>query len=83
MAPNLSNIGGYATSNYLMESIIDPDAVVVPGYNVNAHSNTPWYNFDAVTKTRKSTMPSFGHLSDEEKTNLIAFLKTLKAGVKK
>lgn len=82
MAPNLNNIGGYSTTPYLIESIIDPDAVVVPGYNVNSHPNTPWYNLDDKGE-RKSAMPSFAHLSESEVTDLVAFLKTLKVGVKK
>ena len=55
MAPGLANIGGYSTAAYLKESLVDPNAVVVPGYNHNAHPNTPWYN--VVDGQRQSTMP--------------------------
>lgn len=82
MAPNLSNIGGYSTTPYLIESIIDPDAVVVPGYNVNAHANTPWYNLDE-NGNRKSAMPSFSWMTPGEIDDMVVFLKTLKVGVKK
>lgn len=82
MAPNLSNIGGYSTTPYLFESIVTPDAVVVPGYNVNSHPNFAWYNVDEKGE-RHSAMPSFAHLSNEEVTDIVAFLKTLKVGVKK
>jgi len=78
MAPGMFNIGGYATTGYLKESIIDPNAVVVPGYNRNAHRNTPWYELD--NGKRISTMPAFDWLDEQSMTDLIAYLKTLKAG---
>jgi cytochrome c2 len=78
MAPDLSNIGGYASTGYLKESIVDPSAVVVPGYNRNAHKNTPWYNVDE-NGNRVSTMPSFSWMDEKSQTDLIAYLKTLKA----
>lgn len=81
MAPNLSNIGGYATAGYLMESINNPSAVVVPGYNRNSHQSYAWYNVDE-KGVRTSTMPSYDWLSPEDKTNLVAYLQTLKAGSK-
>lgn len=81
MAPELSNIGGYATAAYLRESIIAPSAAVVPGYNKNAHPNTPWYNLDD-KNARVSTMPAFDYLKPNEIEDLVAFLQTLKAGVK-
>lgn len=77
MAPNLDNIGGYATTGYLKESITNPSAVVVPGYNRNAHKNTPWYN--VVDGKRVSTMPSFSWLDKKSLTDIVAYLKTLKA----
>jgi len=80
MAPELSNIGGYASAGYLTESIIDPSAVVVPGYNRNAHKNTPWYNLE--NGKRVSTMPSFSWLDKKSLTDIVSYLKTLKAEVK-
>ncbi|RXI43318.1 hypothetical protein CRU99_08130 [Malaciobacter mytili] len=76
MAPNLSNIGGYSTTSYLQESILEPSAVVVPGYNRNAHKNYEWYYLDG--KNRVSTMPSFSYLSNKEIEDMVAYLKTLK-----
>ncbi|MEA2029497.1 MAG: c-type cytochrome, partial [Campylobacterota bacterium] len=80
MAPNLSNIGGYSTEAYLAESIKDPSAVVVPGYNRNAHKNTAWYTVDA-KGNRVSTMPPM--MSDDKQiADTVAYLMTLKAEVK-
>jgi complex iron-sulfur molybdoenzyme family reductase subunit gamma len=77
MAPNLSNIGGQATYNYIKESIVEPNAVVVPGYNRNAHSGTPWYNVE--DGKRVSVMPSYKEmLQPAEIEDLIAYLQTLK-----
>jgi len=79
MAPGLANIGGYSTAAYLRESIVDPSAVVVPGYNRNAHPNTPWYN--KVDGKRQSTMPPYP-LDDKSLDDMVAYLKTLKSEVK-
>ncbi len=79
MAPGLANIGGYATAAYLRESIVDPSAVVVPGYNRNQHPNTPWYN--VVDGKRVSAMPPYP-LDDKSLDDMVAYLKTLKAEVK-
>lgn len=81
MAPNLSNIGGYANESYLIESIIDPSAVVVPGYNTTAHPNFPWYTVDK--EVRSSTMPPFSHLDAKSLKDVVAYLKTLKVEVSK
>ncbi|MEA3418732.1 MAG: ethylbenzene dehydrogenase-related protein [Campylobacterota bacterium] len=81
MAPDLSNIGGYSTAAYLAESITDPSAVVVPGYNRNAHKNFAWYNVDD-KGIRASTMPPM--MTDEAMINdAVAYLMTLKAEVTK
>ncbi|WP_457596085.1 ethylbenzene dehydrogenase-related protein [Hydrogenimonas sp.] len=80
MAPGLNNIGGQATSAYIRESIVDPNAVVVPGYNRNAHPNTPWYN--VVDGKRMSTMPPYP-LDDKSLDDMVAYLKTLKVEVEK
>lgn len=79
MAPELSNIGGYSNASYLLESIVDPSAVVVPGYNTTAHPNFPWYSVDK--GVRSSTMPPFAHLDEKSLKDLVAYLKTLKAEV--
>ncbi|RUM43695.1 MAG: hypothetical protein DSY46_07640 [Hydrogenimonas sp.] len=79
MAPGLANIGGYATADYLRESIVDPNAVIVPGYNRNAHPNTPWYN--VVDGKRQSTMPPYP-LDEKSLNDIVAYLKTLKSEVK-
>lgn len=79
MAPSLKNIGGYSTSAYLRESILKPSAVVVPGYNRNAHANTPWYNIEK--GKRVSTMTDYSFLDKETVDNIVAYLKTLKAEV--
>jgi len=80
MGPSLTNIGGYASVDYLRESIVNPSAVVVPGYNRNAHSAYEWYTLDNGKRT--STMPEFSWLEQADMENLIAYLKTLKAEVK-
>jgi complex iron-sulfur molybdoenzyme family reductase subunit gamma len=79
MAPGLANIGGYSTAAYLRESLVEPNAVVVPGYNRNAHPNTPWYN--VVDGQRQSTMPPYP-LDEKSLNDMVAYLKTLKAEVK-
>ncbi len=79
MAPSLKNIGGYSTSAYLRESILKPSAVVVPGYNRNAHANTPWYNIEK--GKRVSTMTDYSFLDKETIDNIVAYLKSLKAEV--
>lgn len=79
MAPNLSNIGGYATKEYLKESIEKPSAVVVPGYNKKAHPNDAWYTLDENGK-RLSTMPPYDWMDEKSKDDLVAFLATLKEG---
>jgi len=80
MAPSLTNIGGYSTNAYLAESIKEPSAVIVPGYNRNAHKNMKWYNVDAKTGKRTSTMPPM-MTDDKQIANAVAYLKTLKVGV--
>ena len=80
MAPDLSNIGGYSTAAYLTESIVDPSAVVVPGYNRNAHKNFQWYTTDD-KGVRTSTMPPM--MTDEKMvSDAVAYLMTLKSEVK-
>lgn len=80
MAPNLSNVGGYSIDTYLMQSLNDPDAVVVPGYNLNAHKNFEWYTLDENGK-KKSIMPSFEWMDEKSKNDIVAYLKTLKSQI--
>ena len=82
MAPGLYNIGGQATAAYIKESIMDPNAVVVPGYNRNSHPNYAWYNVTPDGK-RESTMPPFNWLDAKSLKDLVAFLQTQKAEVEK
>lgn len=79
MAPALMNIGGYSTVGYLTESLKKPSAVVVPGYNRNAHSNYMWYTEE--NGKRVSTMTDYSFLDDATIKNIVAYLKTLKAEV--
>lgn len=80
MGPSLTNIGGYATADYIRESLMNPSAVVVPGYNRNAHSNTPWYNLE--NGKRVSAMPDFSWLEADAINDIVAYMKTLKAEAK-
>lgn len=79
MAPSLVNVGGYSTAAYLRESILKPSAVVVPGYNRNAHKNTPWYTIEK--GKRVSTMTDYSFLDKATVEDIVAYLKTLKAEV--
>lgn len=80
MGPSLTNVGGYATADYLRESLVKPSAVVVPGYNRNAHSNYAWYNIE--DGKRVSTMPDHSWMEKADIDNIVAYLKTLKAEAK-
>lgn len=71
MAPNLSSLGAQASISYIRESMLDPSAVVVPGYNRYAHPNMAWSAGGA------STMPPYAHLSEEEQDAIIAYFKSL------
>lgn len=81
MAPDLSNVGGQATAAYLRESILDPNAVVVPGYNRNQHPSYAWYNLK--NGKRVSIMPSFSYLDAKVVNDIVAYLQTQKAEVAK
>jgi complex iron-sulfur molybdoenzyme family reductase subunit gamma len=82
MAPGLENIGGQATAAYIRESILDPNAVVVPGYNRNAHPNFAWYMVDD-KGNRTSTMPPFNYLDKKTIDDIVAYMQTQKAEVAK
>ncbi len=79
MAPDLNNIGGYATAAYIKESMLKPHDVVVPGYNRNAHQSAPWYFVNG--KKRESTMPGFDWMDKKTVNDITAYFKTLKAKV--
>ena len=81
MAPDLTNIGGYSNAAYLSESVIDPSAVIVPGYNKNAHKNFSWYTVDDKGK-KVSVMPAFSDLGNKEILDIVTFLQTLKSKAK-
>jgi DMSO reductase family type II enzyme heme b subunit len=80
LAPALMNIGGYATAGYLRESLKAPSAVVVPGYNRNAHSNYMWYMEENGKRT--STMTDYSWLDEKTMNDIVAYLQTLKAEAK-
>jgi complex iron-sulfur molybdoenzyme family reductase subunit gamma len=80
MAPSLVDIGGYASADYLRESLVKPSAVVVPGYNRNAHSNYAWYNLE--NGKRVSAMTDYSFLDKADLDNMVAYLQTLKVGAK-
>ncbi len=88
LAPDMSMIGGYSTVAYLRESIVEPSAVVVPGYNRNAHKNYPWYGVDE-NGTRVSVMPQIwdgsteGNRTDDDIDDAVAYLWTLKTKIEK
>ncbi len=80
LGPSLTNIGGYSTAGYLKESLLQPSAAIVPGYNRNAHSAYQWYTLD--NGKRVSTMTDFSWLDEKTQNDIVAYLQTLKAEVK-
>ena len=80
MAPNLSNIGGYSTEQYLLESIIEPSAVIVPNHKSNEQTDFPWYNLDE-DGNFVSTMPSYEWMDEDSINDLVTYFKTLKAPI--
>ena len=77
MAPNLSNVGGYSTAQYLKESLVNPSAIITPGYNPSEQSNFPWYNIDEAGN-HISTMPSYDWMDEKSIEDLVTYFKTLK-----
>ncbi|MDQ1339856.1 MAG: C-type cytochrome [Campylobacterota bacterium] len=75
-APDLSALGGQSTAEYIIESLKNPSAVVVPGYNRNAYPNFKWY--ELADGKRVSTMPAYDWMSEEQLNDLAAYFKTLK-----
>lgn len=80
MSPELSNIGGYSTSEYLIESLIEPSAVVMSGNSNNTYANFDWYTMGTNGK-KVSVMPTFNWLDEESINDIVAFMKTLKATI--
>ena len=76
IAPNLSNLGGYSTEAYIKESITDPDAVIMDGYNREAYPKFLWYSVDE-NGTRHSNMPPIS-LDANETKHLMRYLMSLK-----
>ena len=81
MAPELTNVGGYATKEYLTESIVDPNAIIVEDRNNDEHKNFSWYSLDN-KGSKISTMPSYDWMDQKSKDDLVAFFMTLKSEVK-
>ena len=77
MAPNLSNVGGYSTLDYLKESITNPNAVLVTNYHSNAQSNFPWYQQNEDGNIT-STMPSYDWMDETSIDDIVSFLHSLK-----
>ncbi len=89
MAPDLENIGAIATLDYIRDSIVNPNQVVVRNLHLNRHydkSSPPdanraypnnamyqWY-IDLGPGNRMSRMPAF-NLSPEDLADVVAFLK--------
>lgn len=78
MAPSLDNIGGYSTSEYLYESLVDPNAIINKNYDENGSAGFEWYTRDTYGK-EVSLMPTFAWMDAQSLDDLVAFLKTLKA----
>jgi DMSO reductase family type II enzyme heme b subunit len=91
-APELTNVGVYASHAYLRDSILNPSAVLVPNLNRNRHqdrskprddtgaySSAPLGTFGIVGADGKpmSTMPAFATLPPAQLADMIAYLKSL------
>jgi complex iron-sulfur molybdoenzyme family reductase subunit gamma len=78
IAPDLSNIGGYSNIDYLIESIVKPNAIIVSkNFNLD-NNNSNWYKIDN-NNTKISTMPSFEYLDKASIIDIVTYLQTLKA----
>ncbi len=75
IAPNLLNIGGYSTIDYLIESIVEPSAIIVPKEDDNNSSS--WYKVDN-NGTIISVMPSFRYLGKTSIIDIVTYLQTFK-----
>lgn len=66
VGPELTNIGGIQTAQYLMESVVNPSAVVVPGEGYSSPDG-------------QSKMPEFHDtMTLRQLVDLVAYLQTLK-----
>jgi complex iron-sulfur molybdoenzyme family reductase subunit gamma len=93
-APELTNVGVYASHGYLRDSILDPSAVLVPNLNRNRHQDrskprdehgaypsAPLGTFGVTGPDGKtmSVMPAFAALPPAQLADMIAYLKSLGA----
>jgi len=92
IAPDLSGIGAYSTPAYLRDSIVAPNAVIVPNPNPNQHQNRAepaaagqawpraegfvWYRKDASGKLL-SKMPPYASLPPADVNAMVVYLMTL------
>lgn len=91
-APELTNVGVYASYGYLRESIQNPSAVLVPNLNKNRHQDrskprddngaypsSGLGTFGVIGADGKplSTMPPFAALPKEQLADVVAYLKSL------
>lgn len=93
-APELTNVGVYASHAYLRDSILTPSAVLVPNLNKNRHQDrgkprddhgaypsAPLGTFGVPGPDGKtmSMMPAFATLPPAQLADMIAYLKSLGA----
>lgn len=94
LAPVLDGIGAIATPAYLLQSLVDPSAVIVPSPNPSQHQDRAsrpgaagpypddeqfvWWSRDEGGK-RVSKMPVFAELATEDLEAIVAYLRTLGA----
>jgi|GEM_PF-1324602 len=94
IAPNLSNIGIQASASYLRDSITEPSKVVVRNPNSNRHYTkaggrddrggypiNPMYQWFTKSEDGEyvSKMPKYGHLTETDVNDIVAYLKSLGA----
>ncbi len=67
IAPNLTNIGGWANKEFLKQSILNPTANINPNFK------------EALKRGDITAMPSFNWLEEKNMNDLLYFLENLKA----
>jgi complex iron-sulfur molybdoenzyme family reductase subunit gamma len=67
IAPNLTNIGGWANKEFLKQSILNPAANINPNFK------------EALKRGDITAMPSFNWLEEKNMNDLLYFLENLKA----
>lgn len=92
IAPNLTNVGLQASASYIRDSILEPSKVVVRNPNGNRHyakggekdhrggyAMNPMYQWYTKTEAGEyqSKMPKYGHLSESDVNDIVAYLKSL------